>query len=128
MEDELKLYCVISREAWAMAKTVPGKMAAQCGHGFVGSMLDAMERFPDRAQEYVKSAHHPKITLIADEAQLHQLHQLYKAKYGVALIKDAGRTVFKNPDGTPRPTLTALGIGPIFASEREELLKTLRVW
>lgn len=128
MTDELKLYCVISREAWAMAKTVPGKMAAQCGHGFCGALCDALDRFPDRAKEYINSTATPKITLIADEAQLHELHRLYKDKFGTALIRDAGRTVFKHPDGTPRPTLTALGIGPIFASEREELLKNLRVW
>lgn len=122
MEDELKLYCVISREAWAVCKTVPGKMAAQCGHGFCGALCDALDRFPERAKAYITSAATPKITLIADEAQLHELHRLYKDKFGVALIKDAGRTVFQ------RPTLTALGIGPILASEREELLRTLRVW
>ncbi len=120
--DELKLYCIVSREAWAVCKHVPGKMAAQCGHAFVGAILDAQTRFPTRAAEYVNSVSCPKITLIADEAQLHELNQLYKDKFGTALIKDAGRTVF------PRPTLTALGIGPILASEREEILRNMRVW
>ena len=120
MSEELKLYCVVSREAHKAAKHVPGKMYAQAGHAFIGALLEAMERFPERAQDYIKSDATPKVTLIADEAQLHELWRLYKDKVGTALIKDAGRTVFE------RPTITTLGIGPILPSEREELLASLR--
>ena len=118
--DELKLYCVVSREAVKICKHVQGKMYAQAGHAFVGALCDALNRYPTRAQEYITSAATPKITLIADEEQLHELWRLYKDSHGVALIRDAGRTVFE------RPTLTALGIGPILSSEREEVLVALR--
>lgn len=120
MAEELRLYCIVSREAHKICKHVPGKMYAQAGHAFVGSLLDAMGRFPKRAKEYLESAHHPKITLIADEEQLIELHGLYKDRMGTALIRDAGRTVFE------QPTITTLGLGPILPSEREELLAGLR--
>jgi peptidyl-tRNA hydrolase len=120
--EELKLYCVVSREAVEACKGVRGKMATQAGHAYCGALLDAMDRFPERAKAYIDSEAVPKITLVADEAQLHELWRSYKDKFGIALIRDAGRTVFKGP------TITALGIGPILGSEREELLTQLRPW
>lgn len=122
MSEELKIYCIVSRQAWAKAKGVPGKMVAQGGHAFCGALVDAMKRFPERFKEYDESAHHPKITIMADDDELRELHKRYKQKFGTAIITDAGRTVF---DG---PTLTCVGIGPILPSEREELLAGLRVW
>lgn len=122
MSEELKIYCIVSRQAWAKAKGVPGKMVAQGGHAFVGAITDALKRFPERAQEYIDSAATPKITLMADDDVLRELNKRYKGNFGTAIITDAGRTVF---DG---PTLTCVGIGPILPSEREEILANLRPW
>jgi peptidyl-tRNA hydrolase len=122
MSEELRLYCIVSRQAWQKAKGVPGKMVAQGGHAFCGALCDALERFPDRAKDYINSPATPKITIMADDDEIRELHKRYKQNYGTAIITDAGRTVF---DG---PTLTALGIGPILPSEREDMLSNLRVW
>lgn len=120
--EELRLYCVVSRQAWSKMKNVPGKACAQAGHGFCGALCDALERFPDRAKDYITSAATPKITIMADDDEIRELHKRYKQKFGTAMVTDAGRTVF---DG---PTLTALGIGPILPSEREEMLSGMRPW
>lgn len=122
MSEELIIYCIVSREAVEESKGARGKMGAQQGHGYVGALCDALDRFPDKAQAYIASQATPKVTLVADEAQLHELCRLYKDKCGVALIKDAARTVFS------RPIITALGIGPITRSEREDILTNLRPW
>lgn len=122
MSEELILYCIVSKEAVEESKGARGKMGAQQGHAYVGALCDALARFTDRAQAYINSPATPKVTLVADEATLHQLHQLYKDKIGTALIKDAARTVFT------RPIITALGIGPIKRGEREAILSSLKPW
>jgi len=122
MTEELKLYCIVSRQAWKIAKTVPGKFVAQGGHAFCDALDDATIRFPGRAADYRNSEGRPKITLMADDEVLRELFKKYKPNFGAAMIIDAGRTVF---DG---PTLTVVGIGPILPSEREEILSGLRPW
>lgn len=97
-------------------------MATQCGHAYVHAFWDAMDRFPVRAAEYRMSPHVPKITLIASEAEVKELFYRYRPICGASLVTDAARTVFS------RPTITAVGIGPIKESEREELLSSLRPW
>lgn len=122
MSEELVLYAIVSAEAVAESKGARGKMAAQTGHAFCGALCDAIGRFHKRAAEYIESGATPKLVLVAEEATLHKLHQLYKDKFGTALVKDAGRTVFT------RPIITALGIGPMLRSERDEILAELRPW
>lgn len=119
---ELRLYCIVSKEAVEASKGNRGKMGAQIGHAYVHSFIDAIARFPEKAKSYLESGGFAKICLVAEEKQLHDLHQLYKEKCGVFLTKDAGRTVF------PRPMITTLGIGPISADEREEVLAGLKPW
>jgi peptidyl-tRNA hydrolase len=117
---EIKLYCIVSKEAVLASGGNRGKMIAQAGHAYVHSMLDAMDRFPNSVRAYLDSGVVAKIALQADEATLHELSRLYKSKAGVYLVKDAGLTVF------PRPMITALGIGPIDIEEREDILKNLK--
>lgn len=95
---------------------------AQGGHAYVHCMLDSLARFPQDAQAYLNSGVVGKVCLKAPEETLHQLSRIYKDKCGVYLVKDAGLTVF------PRPMITALGIGPIRATDREEILANLKVW
>lgn len=118
----IKLYAIVSNEAVAAAKGNRGKMIAQTGHAYVHSMLDSMTRFPDDAKAYLESGVVAKVCLKADEMVLHQLARTYQSKCGVFLVKDAGLTVF------PRPMITALGIGPILESNREEVLANLKVF
>lgn len=122
MTESHKLYCIVSKEAVEASKGVRGKMASQCGHAYLGAYLDSAARFPQAAQAYLNSGVVAKITLIAEEKQLHELAQFYKNKHGVFLVKDAGITVF------PRPMITALGIGPMLPSERDEVLANLKTW
>jgi peptidyl-tRNA hydrolase len=122
MNDELKLYCVVSSEAVALCKGVRGKMASQAGHAYLHTWWDALERFPERAKAYKESQAAVKITLVASEAEINELWERYGKDFPVSRVVDAARTVFE------KPTVTALGIGPIRASERDELLASLRPW
>lgn len=119
---DIKLYAIVSNEAVAASKGNRGKMGAQLGHAYLHCFLDSMARYPTQAQEYLDTGVVGKVCLKADEAQLHQLSQLYKSRCGVYLVKDAGLTVF------PRPMITVLGIGPIDVTEREDILSGLRPW
>jgi len=51
---------------------------------------------------------------------LHELFNHYRKMTGTALIEDAAFTVFTEP------TVTCLGIGPIYESDRCDILKSLR--
>lgn len=120
--DDIKLYAIVSNEAVKASNGNRGKMGAQIGHAYVHSILDAQQRFPALVDAYLDSGVVGKACLKADEEILHQLSRLYKDKTGVFLVKDAGLTVF------PRPMITALGIGPIYVKDREDILKNLSVW
>lgn len=118
----IKLYAVVSNEAIEASKGNRGKMHAQTGHAFLHSFLDSATRFPDAAKAYLDSGVVAKICLRADEEILHQLSRIYKNQAGVFLVRDAGLTVF------PRPMITALGIGPIKETDREEILSELKLF
>lgn len=121
------LYCVVSEEALAKMVTkrrakgqresqeifVRGKFGAQCGHAFLHAWWDAMDRNLSGAMAYKNSKSAFKIVLVTPtDADLQVLHDAYRDKVGVSLVRDAGHTVFAEP------TITCLGIGPI----REELI------
>ena len=119
---DIKLYCIVSEEAVEASRGNRGKIGAQIGHAYTEAIFDAQERFPTSVIAYRASGVIGKVCLWAPEETLHQLSRLYKDRCGVALIKDAGKTVF------PRPMITALGIGPIDVEVREDVLKSLRPW
>jgi peptidyl-tRNA hydrolase len=119
---DMKMYCLVSQEAVKAAGGNRGKMGAQMGHAFIGAYEDSLMRFPQLVQAYKETGRVAKVLLAAPEETLHQLSRLYQGRCGVALIKDAGLTVF------PRPMITALGIGPIDVEEREDVLKALKPW
>ena len=119
---DIKLYCIVSEEAVKASGGNRGKMGAQIGHAFTEATFDAMDNYPEQLKAYRETNMVAKVCLIASEETLHKLSRLYQGKCGVALIKDAGKTVF------PRPMITALGIGPIDVNEREEILENLRPW
>ena len=119
---DIKLYAIVSNEAVKASNGNRGKMGAQLGHAYVHAFVDSMTRFPDHAKTYLETGVVGKVCLKADEEVLHHLSRLYKDKCGVFLVKDAGITVF------PRPMITALGIGPIDVTEREDILSKLDPW
>ena len=119
---DIKLYCIVSEEAVKASNGNRGKMGAQIGHAYTEAIFDAQDRFPASVRAYRATGVIGKVCLWAPEEVLHQLSRIYKDRCGVALIKDAGKTVF------PRPMITALGIGPIDVESREQVLKDLRVW
>lgn len=120
--EELKLYCIFSRESLERMGGNRGKMAAQAGHAYLHSWWDACDRFPRASSAYARSGAAAKICLVCDtDEELLQLFKAHQSFCGVTYVVDAGRTVFKG-----EPTLTCIGIGPITPSQRSELLKSLR--
>lgn len=115
--EKIKMYCVCSKEALDKMKGIRGKMITQGGHAYLHAFWDAEKRFPNLAKAYQLTDHAYKITLVVPtEADLIVLQESYRDICGVSLVKDAGFTVFKNEDGSPRPTITYLGLGPITES------------
>lgn len=108
-----KIYCIFAKDSIVKMNGNRGKLAAQAGHAYLHSWWDALENYNEDALNYKNSDHAYKITLVVDTAQeLTDLYIAYAYTCGVALIEDAGFTVFKEP------TITCLGLGPI----REDLI------
>ena len=119
--DRLKMYCIVSREALKLMNGNRGKLGTQCGHAYLHAFLRGKDIWSNRAEQYIGSGRSYKITLAVDTtAELHELHEYYRRIAGTALIEDAGFTVFAEP------TVTCLGIGPIFESQRCEKLSQLK--
>lgn len=111
---KIKMYCLCSKEALDKMKGIRGKMITQGGHAYLHAFWDAEKRFPRLAQAYRATDHAYKITVVVPtEADLIAFEERYRGVCGVSLVKDAGFTVFKNEDGSPNPTITFLGLGPI---------------
>ncbi len=117
----MKIYCVMSEEAIQASNGNRGKMASQAGHAFLHSYLDAQKRFPDRAEAYL-DGRAKKVTVKAPKELVEKLAKDYQHRTGVALITDAGLTVFGEP------TLTCVGIGPLDNDETDDILAALKVW
>lgn len=143
----LRMYAVTSREALAAMGGNRGKLAAQAGHAYLHAFWDAEVRFGEDAyptdgglggdyplgsghsvyayQRDIKAYRHSgaavKVTLVVDTTdELAILFDLFRPVCGTTLVKDAGRTVFKEP------TVTFVGIGPITREAFEDLAPGLR--
>lgn len=120
--NRLKMYCVVSREALKLMNGNRGKFGTQAGHAYLHAFIRAWNEHHDNAEAYINSGRSFKITLAVDTtAELLELHEHYQKIAGTALIEDAGFTVFNEP------TVTCLGIGPIYDSQRCEKLSQLRL-
>lgn len=114
MGDPLRLYCIVSKEAFDFIKRkgATGKGHAQSGHAWLHAYWDAEAHFPEAAADYRASPHAFKITLkAADEAELRAIYEAHAGVCGRTLVEDAGFTVF---DG---PTVTCVGLGPVRRSQ-----------
>lgn len=118
-----KLYAIMSAEAVAASAGNRGKLIAQGGHAYVGALLDAQLHWPRSVHEYLYGQDgFVKICLIAPEETLLELNGTYQRIGGAALITDAAHTVFD------KPTITALGLGPIRVDLIGDDLKSLKVF
>jgi peptidyl-tRNA hydrolase len=125
MEEDYRMYCIVSKEALKLMNGNRGKLGTQTGHAYLHCFWDAEERFPESAKSYKDSLKNGtrayKITLYVETTkELEVLHDLYKDLCGVSLVVDQAHTVFD------KPTMTCLGIGPIQPSKREDIVKNLK--
>lgn len=126
-EIRTKMYCVFAKESIDKMGGIRGKLGTQAGHAYLHAYWDALDKYPEEAKLYRDSQMAFKITLVVPTVEdLEKLHTHYRNVCGVSLVIDAGRTVFKNEDGTPCPTTTCLGIGPLKDSDKDEFLAGLR--
>ena len=98
----------------------PGKLAAQAGHAFLDSFVQAV---PQLQYEYRAVGHGTKVTLAADslDALLRAEHQCRLDGIPCALITDAGHVL--PPHFTGAPIITALGFGPARRDEVRHITK-----
>ena len=124
-----KMYCIFAKDSLAKMNGIRGKMATQAGHAYLHAYWNALSSIQegknfhkaDQADAYQNSDHAYKITLVVDTIEeLKILEEAYKDRCGVALVTDAGFTVFKES------TTTCLGIGPICEDNIGDDLKCLK--
>lgn len=129
MTTELKMYCVFSKESIAKMKGNRGKLAAQAGHAYLHAWWNSTIRDGDHFQQaninaidYQYAERAKKVCLIVDlDEELLELYERYRGRVGTTKVVDAGFTVFNEP------TLTCIGIGPIYEDQMCEKLKSLKV-
>lgn len=120
-EENLKMYCITSKESLNRMKGIRGKMMSQSGHAFLHAFWDAQKRFPEQAHTYQHSMMATKITLVVDtDEKLLAIFDKYKEKMGATCVIDAGLTVTKGP------TLTCIGLGPVYPSFFDEDVSSLK--
>ena len=96
-----------------------GKVASQAGHAFLDAYLLALESDPARCAAYRAVRHGTKVVLAAGIERILRVHaRARELGLPCALIIDEGCPGFFEG----KPTLTALGAGPLTRSEANKLL------
>ena len=100
-------------------KLSPGKLAAQCGHGFVESFVKA----DDKTKKKWLSEGAKKVVLkVPDERSLKEFFSEAQLQgFPCALIADAGHTEL------PPNTITVLGLGPADEEKLDKLTGQLKM-
>ncbi len=100
-------------------KLSPGKLAAQCGHGFVESFLKAEEKIKKKwLQEGAKKV----VLKVTDEKEVRMFYAEAQLQHiPCALITDAGHTEL-----TPG-TVTVVGLGPESEEKLDKLIGNLKI-
>lgn len=118
--DPYRLYAAVRTDLGMTA----GKIVSQAGHAYVDAILEATNKRPDEVDLWRDKHHGIKVCLA-----VRSLMQLYELKaecdrMGIfcSVIEDLGFTVF---DG--KPTITAIGLGPIKRSQAGPVLDGLRL-
>lgn len=98
-----------------------GKIAAQCAHASIESFLDAQEKSPHQAQQWLDECQKKVVLKVESRQQLYAVYKKVKERFPFALIKDAGLTQLK-PGST-----TVLGIGPAPEKDLDEVTGDLKL-
>lgn len=120
---------IVMRKDLGMRK---GKMVAQGGHASLGAILNhykaGTKEYPimiprnDPCQLWLKGSFTKICVGVPDEETLHFIaEQAKRMKLPYALIKDAGKTEFKEP------TYTCCGIGPWWSDEIDKITGDLKL-
>lgn len=110
MSDELedtgiKMYCIVSEDAFPNCASYAGKLASQAGHAFLGCFNNLLQRDYDLAMDYILCPLHRKIVVTVPSTQkLLNLYEKYKLSNCAYLVIDEGLTHFKGQ------TVTCLGL------------------
>ena len=100
-------------------KMPKGKIAAQASHASIQSMLKANE---DNVLEWRREGMKKVVLKVQDKEELFKYYRKANSlKLPVALIKDAGKTFFKNAE------YTCLGIGPDREDRIDKVTKDLKM-
>jgi peptidyl-tRNA hydrolase len=105
-----------------------GKSIAQAGHAYLGSLSKAHHVSPKAAQTYSDLEIATKICLDGgSEASMLHLHdRLNLLNIPSFLVVDQGHVELPHFDGNP--TVTALGVGPLYRQSTPGFLKKLALW
>lgn len=102
----------------------PGKCASQAGHAYLGAFLQAQESHPEIASAYAADLPGTKVCLQGNlTAILRSKDEAEAAGIPYFLVVDSGCANFF--DG--RPTITALGFGPVAQGDLPKFLKKLQL-
>lgn len=116
----MSLYAVVRNDIGMS----PGKCASQAGHAYLGAFLTAQQSSPTAAGLYAADLPGTKVCL---QASLHHLlrakEEAERAGLPTYLVVDSGCPNFF--DG--RPTITALGFGPVAKSQVPKFITRLKL-
>lgn len=115
-----RMYCIMSKEALDLMGGNRGKLSAMAGHAFLHAFWDAQQKDPERAEGYRNSGSAFKIVLVTETTQEALDIMAEHMQYGTTVVKDAARTVFKEP------TITCVGIGPLTTDECSDSMRALK--
>lgn len=103
----------------------PGKCASQAGHAYLGAFLQAQKSHPEIASAYGADLPGTKVCLQAGlVALLRTQDEVEAAGLPCFLVVDSGCANFF--DG--KPTITALGFGPVAQGGLPKFLKKLQLY
>lgn len=119
MDNELRLYAVVRADL----EIPTGKLVAQTGHAYLGVLLQCLEDNPGLADEYLRTKRQTKICVTAKNLKALErvMRECEEAGIVVHLVEDAGLTVF------PKPTVTALGLGPVSRNQLPPFVRRLQL-
>jgi peptidyl-tRNA hydrolase len=117
----LRLYALV-RSDLGMS---PGKMIAQAGHAYVGTILECLRTHPDLETAYHADGIGTKVALSIPtlDSLLWVQSQAQAAGIPCVLITDQGHMSFHGGE----PTVTALGLGPCTREQCRRFTKRFEV-
>ena len=104
---------------------LPGKIASQAGHAYLGAFLQCQELDPEILAEYLKGFPGTKVCLKADNLDCLLRAQAEATSSGIpcSLITDSGSSNFF--DG--KPIITALGLGPARSNQIKHITRRFQL-